>query len=138
MRMTGKEDHRKEQRRLIFAPGPWCLAARLPFYPLGSEGLLESQAEHRYIPASLTLVVANGFYHTLRSGGTSGALQPLNILAGFQGGRTPLVSGFASFVWLWHQHTQLHRLGELAGGQVGGSFREALQPEGPQPGQWSG
>ena len=42
--MTGEEDHHKEQRRLNFALGPWCLAGRLPFYPLGSESLLESKS----------------------------------------------------------------------------------------------
>ena len=78
--------------------------------------------------------MVRGFSHTLRSGGTDGAWQPLSRLAGFQGGRTPLVSGFTPFVWLWHQHTQLHCLGECgrrgrwvgAAGAYGTGFSKSL------------
>lgn len=38
------EGHGKEQRRLIFAPGPGCLAGRFPLYLLNPEGLQGSQS----------------------------------------------------------------------------------------------
>ena len=44
MRVTGEKHNGKEQRRLVFAPGPGCLAGRLPLYLLDSEGLQESQS----------------------------------------------------------------------------------------------
>lgn len=71
VRVTGEEDHHKEQRRLIFALGPWCLTGRLPFYPLALRAFWNLRAQ--IYPPSPTLVVASGLYHTLRSGGTSGA-----------------------------------------------------------------
>ena len=90
--------------------------------------LLQSPSSH---PPTLAMV--RGFSHTLRSGGTDGAWQPLRKLAGFQGGWTPLVSGFTPFIWLWHQHTQLHCLGECGrrGQWVGaaGGLLDWLQQE---------
>ena len=105
------EGHGKEQRRLIFALGPGCLAGRFLLHLFNPEGLQGSQSINvsSHPP---TLAMVRGFSHTLRSGGTDGAWQPLRKLAGFQGGWTPLVSGFTPFIWLWHQHTQLHCLGE--------------------------
>lgn len=38
------EGHGKEQRRLIFAPGPRCLAGRFLLYLLNPEGLQGSQS----------------------------------------------------------------------------------------------
>lgn len=78
---------------------------------------------HRYTPLPPALAVVSGFSNILRIGGTGETWWPLSILAGFQGGWTPLVSGFAPFIWIWHQHAQLHCLGEC-GRQVGGWERQ--------------